>query len=55
MAGYVKGSKAWYNFLRARLLIISSKLRSDNISQEERDRLYNEECRIVTELEGVVL
>ena len=55
MAGYVKGSKAWYNFLRARLLIISSKLRSDNISQEERDRLYNEEIRIVMELDDATL
>lgn len=55
MVGYVKGSKPWYNFLRARLIVISSKLDSNDISQEERERLYNEECRIVTELEGVVL
>lgn len=51
MTGYVKGSKAWYNFLRGRLLIISCKLRSPELTQEERDTLYGEQCRIMIELE----
>lgn len=51
MAGYVKGSKAWYNFLRGRLLAISCKLRSPELTQEERDTLYSEQCRIIFELE----
>ncbi len=51
MAGYVKGSKAWYNFLRGRLLAISCKLRSPELTQEERNALYSEQCRIMIELE----
>ena len=51
MAGYVKESKAWYNFLRGRLLAISCKLRSPELTQEERDALYSEQCRIIFELE----
>ena len=51
MAVYVKGSKAWYNFLRGRLLSISCKLRSPELTQEERDTLYSEQCRIIFELE----
>ena len=51
MAGYVKGSKALYNFLRGRLLAISCKLRSPELTQEERDALYSEQCRIIFELE----
>ena len=31
MGGYTKGTKAWYNFLRGRLMIISSKLQSPDI------------------------
>ena len=53
MGGYTKGTKAWYNFLRGRLMIISSKLQSPDINRAERTALYNEQNRIILELDSV--
>ena len=51
MAGYIKGSRAWYDFVKARLVEISAKLQDSNIAESLREALYNEQCRLVVELD----
>lgn len=50
MAGYVKDSKAYYKFLIAILLDISNKLKSEDVSYEERAKLYKEQSAIIDKL-----
>lgn len=46
MAGYVAGSKNHYNILIWNLLDISEKLKSSDVSQEEKDKLFVKQMKI---------
>ena len=46
MAGYVKGSKEHHNILIWNLLDISEKLKSPEVSQEEKDELFIKQMKI---------
>lgn len=50
MAGYVVGSQKWYDATRRRLFDISKKLRSSDVSQKEKNRLYNEQTKLIDSL-----
>lgn len=50
MAGFVKGSKAHYRFLKARLLDVSDKLKSSDISQEVKDKLFVKQVELMEQL-----
>lgn len=50
MAGYVKGSQAWYDKSRRRLVEISKKLKSPETNRDDKKKLYNEQCCLIDEL-----
>lgn len=50
MAGYVIGTKAWYNKVRERLTQISEMLKSPDVSQEKKDELYEEQVALILDV-----
>lgn len=52
MAGYVLGSKLWYEHAKDRLIEISEKLKSSDIKEDERERLYSEQYELMYQLEN---
>lgn len=50
MAGYVIGTKAWYNKVRERLTQISEMLKSPEVSQEKKDELYEEQIALILDV-----
>lgn len=51
MAGYVKGSKAHYEFLINLLIDISGELKSTDVSLEEKTKLYLKQVKIMEHLD----
>ena len=51
MAGYVRGSQAWYDHSRKRIIEIGKKLQNPDINQETRDKLYDEQIHLALELD----
>jgi hypothetical protein len=47
MAGYVKGSKAWLNFVTERILFIGDLLISPLTNEEEKRKLVTEQAALV--------
>lgn len=50
MAGYMKGSQAWYDESRRRLVEISKKLKSPETNRDDKEKLYDEQCCLIDEL-----
>lgn len=50
MAGYVKGSKNHHQMLVWNLLDISEKLKSSDVSQEVKDKLFVEQMKITDQM-----
>lgn len=50
MAGYVKGSKGWYESMRERLVFIGDLLKSPLTSKEEKEELHMEQVKLMLEL-----
>ena len=51
MAGYVRGSKAHYKFLIRVMLDISEKLKSSDVTQEEKGKLFIKQSEFMNQLE----
>lgn len=51
MAGYVKGSKAHYEFLKEKLIDISTFLAAFNLSEEERKDLFIKQTQFMNQME----
>ena len=51
MAGYVIGSKAHYEFLKEKLIDVSTILASFNLNDEERKELYTKQVQFMDHLE----
>lgn len=51
MAGYVRGSKAHYKFLKEKLIDISTILESFELSEEEKKELFVKQVDFMNRLE----
>ena len=51
MAGYVKGSKAHYEFLKEKLIDTSTILAAFNLNEEERKGLYIRQVEFMEQME----
>lgn len=51
MAGYVKGSKAHYMFLKEKLIDISMLLAAFNLNDEEKKDLYIKQVEFMNQME----
>ena len=51
MAGYIIGSQAYYEVAKKRLVEISKKLSSDKLTEDEKQKLYDEQNFLVVTIE----
>lgn len=50
MAGYIKGSKAWLDFVKERILFLGDLLVSPITNEEEKKKLLAEQTTLVLQL-----